>query len=167
MKFAALFSAGAILLSAGAGPAPLQAKTLEELTKEADSEWMIGKWASEDGSAQISYTWRLDKHAVAFTFKMGDRESEGMIIRKPGTEDEVVYGSVDNKGGVSTGRWIEHNGHPTLIMKAVQADGTERKFATEHVKTDADTMTVNLMGVGDDGKPDDSRLHEVIFKRQK
>ncbi|MES2707604.1 MAG: hypothetical protein V4726_13500 [Verrucomicrobiota bacterium] len=164
MKLAVLILAFSVLLPAAS---TLRAKTLEELTRAHGTEWIIGKWAAEDGNAVLSYTWKLDKHAIGFAFKMGDRESEGMIIRKPGTEDEVVYGSADNTGGVSTGRWIEYNGHPTLILKAVQADGTERKFATEHIKTDADTMTVNLLAVGDDGKPDGSRSREIIFKRQK
>lgn len=165
MKTALLLFALSVLPPAAAPFA--RAATLEEITKSCGTEWMIGKWASEGGSAEISYTWRLDKHAIAFTFKMGERESEGMIIRKPGSDDEVVYGSADNKGGVSTGHWIDFNGHPTLIVKAVQADGTERKFATEHIKNDDDTMTINLMGVDDDGKPDTTRSREVVFKRQK
>lgn len=147
--------------------ANLRADTLEELAKASGTEWMIGKWATEDGAASIAYSWKLDKHVIGVTFKMGERESEGMIVRKPGEEDMVVFGSADNAGGTSHGRWIEFNGHPTLVVKATQVDGTEREYATEHIKTDADTMTVNLCAVGDDGKPDTSRSREVIFKRQK
>lgn len=165
MKIALLLLTFCVLAPTAVGTA--RAATLEEIAKSCGTEWMIGKWASEDGNAEISYSWKLDKHAVAFTFKMGERESEGMIIRKPGTEDEVVYGSADNKGGVSTGHWIDFNGHPTLVVKAVQADGSERKFATEHIKNSDDTMTINLMALDDDGKPDTSRSREVIFKRQK
>jgi len=145
----------------------LRAGTLEELAKANGTDWMIGKWATEDGAATIAYTWKLNKHAVGFTFKMGERESEGMMARKPGTENTIVYGSVDNTGGVSQGKWIEFNGHPTLVITATKADGTETKFATEHIKTDADTMTVNLCAVDEDGKPDSSRSREVVFKRQK
>lgn len=164
MKSAILFFAFSLVLSP---ISLLRAETLEELAKASGTEWMIGKWATEDGAASISYTWKLDKHAVGFSFKMGERESEGMMVRKPGTEKTIVYASADNTGGVSTGHWIEFNGHPTLVIKATKADGTETKFATEHIKTDADTMTVNLCALDDDGKPDSSRSREVVFKRQK
>lgn len=164
MKIAFFILAFSSLFSLSAS---LRAGTLEELTKAAGTEWMIGKWATGDGAASITYAWKLDKHVIGVTFKMGERESEGMILRKPGEEDVVIFGSADNAGGASHGRWIEFNGHPTLVVKATQADGTEREYATEHIKTDNDTMTVNLCAVGDDGKPDTSRSREVVFKRQK
>ena len=144
----------------------LRAESLEELVASAGSGWMMGKWTSEDGNISLSYTWKLDKHAVGMTFKMGERESEGMSVLKPGTKD-VMYGSVDNQGTVSSGKWQDYNNNPTLFSTATKQDGTERKMAVEHIKTDADTMTVKLYAVGDDGKPDESKSGSIVFKRAK
>lgn len=163
MKTATLILALFIL-----SPAALtvRADTLAELVASAGTEWMMGKWTSEDGNVSLTYTWKLDKNAVGMTFKMGDRESEGMSVLKPGTE-EVVYGSVDNEGTVSSGKWQEYNDSPTLFTTAIKQDGTERKMAVEHIKTDADTMTVKLYAIGDYGKPDDSKSGSLVFKRAK
>ncbi len=163
MKTAALILA---LLSFIPAHSNVRAESLSEMAASAGVDWIIGKWATEDGNVSIAYTWKLDKNAIGVTFKMGDRESEGLIMHKPGTKD-VLYGAADNKGGMTTGKWIEYNEHPTLISTLIQADGTERKMATEHVKTDDDTMTVKLYAVGDDGKPDASQSRDVVFKRQK
>ena len=143
----------------------LRAETLGEMAASKGTDWMIGKWESEDGNVTINYTWKLDKNAIGFTFKIGDRESEGMFMRKPGT-DQVIYGGADNRGGMSTGHWIEFNGHPTLMVTHTNAEGTERKMASEHIKTDDKTMTVKVYSVGSDGKPDTTQSREVVFKRQ-
>jgi len=154
------------LLSFAPLPALVRAETLAEIAASAGVDWIIGKWATEDGNVAVAYTWKLDKNAIGVTFKTGDREAEGMIMRKPGTKD-VIYGAADNKGGMSAGKWIEYNEHPTLISTHTDADGTEKKMAAEHIKTDDDTMTVKLYAVGDDGKPDPSKSGDVVFKRQK
>jgi hypothetical protein len=144
----------------------VRAETLGEMAAAAGVEWAIGKWATEDGNVSLSYTWRLEKNAIAVAFKMGEREAEGMMMLKPGTKD-VIYGAVDNKGGLTTGKWIDYNGTPTLVTTHTDSDGTERKMAAQHVKTDADTLTVKISAVGADGKPDESQSREVVFKRQK
>ena len=153
------------LFSFSAVAVPLRAETLAEMAAKAGTDWIIGKWASEDGNVTIAYTWKLDKNAVGFTFKLGDRESEGMFMRKPGT-DQVIYSAADNKGGTSTGHWTEFNGNPMLMATHTNAEGNERKMASEYVKTDDKTMTVKLYAVGSDGKPDTSQSREVVFKRQ-
>jgi hypothetical protein len=145
---------------------PVRAESLGEMAASAGVEWAMGKWASEDGNVSLSYTWRLEKHAIAVTFKMGEREAEGMMMLKPGTKD-VIYGAVDNKGGLTTGKWIDFNGVPTLVTTHTDAEGNERKMAAQHIKTDADTLTVKISGVDSDGKPDESQSREVVFKRQK
>jgi hypothetical protein len=99
-------------------------------------------------------------------FKMAGRESEGMSVLKPGT-DEVTYASVDNEGTVSSGNWGELNSNPTLFTTTTKQDGTARKMAIEHIKTDADTMTVKLYAIGADGKPDESQSGSVVFNRSK
>lgn len=162
MKTAALILA---LLSFIPASTILRAETLAEMAAAAGTEWMIGKWTSEDGNVSVAYSWKLDKNVVGVSFKMGDRESEGMIMRKPGS-DEVVYGAADNKGGMAMGKWIEFNGNPTLMSTHTDADGNERKMAAEHIKTDDKTMTVKIYAVGSDGKPDTAQSREVVFKRQ-
>jgi hypothetical protein len=143
----------------------LPAATLGEITRAAGVEWLVGKWTSENGNASFSYTWKLDEHALATTFKMGDHESEGMILVKPGT-DKVIYGGADNKGGMAIGAWSEYNGNPTLIYTHTDAEGTVRKMAVEYLKTDDETLTVKVYGVGQDDQPDPTTGREVIFKRQ-
>lgn len=144
----------------------LRAESLGEMAASAGVEWVIGNWESEDGNISVSYKWKLDKNAIAVVFKAPDREAEGMIARKPGTDD-VIYAAVDNKGGMSTGKWIEYNGNPTLVTTHKDADGGEKKMAAQHIKTDDDTFTVKLSAVGDDGQPDESKSGSVVFKRRK
>lgn len=144
-----------------------RAGTLAELSASSGTGWMIGKWATQDGGATLTYAWKLDKNVIGTSFTMGDRASEGMIVRKPGSEDAVVYGAADNKGGVTTGKWIEFNGQPTLVAKTIKSDGTERSYAVGHGKSGEDRMIVKLYSVGDDGQPDASQSREVIFERQK
>lgn len=146
-------------------PSVLPAATLGEMVRSADLEWMVGKWANEDGNVTFSYTWKLDKHALAVTFKMGEVESEGMILVKPGTDD-IIHGAADNKGGMTVGKWTTLNDNPTLISTHTDAEGNVRKMAVEYVKTDANTITVKLHAVGDDGQPAPAADREVIFKRQ-
>lgn len=144
----------------------LPAATLGEMVSSSDLEWMVGQWASEDGNVSFSHTWKLDKHALAVTFKMGEHASEGMIMVKPGT-DKVIYGAADNKGGMSVGQWTEFNGNPTLISSHTDPEGTVRKMAVEYVHTDDETLTVKIHQVGEDGQPDPAVGHEATFKRQK
>lgn len=154
----------ALLAFAPLAPA-LHAATLGEMTRSAGFEWIIGKWTSAEGNASFSYSWKLDQHAVAVTFKMGDRESEGLILVKPGAS-KVVYGGADNKGGMVIGSWTKFNDHPTLISTRTDADGTERKMAVEYLKTDDETLTVKIYGLGADDQPDVATVREFIFKRQ-
>jgi len=144
----------------------LNAASLGEMTASAGLEWMIGKWASDDGQVAFSHTWKLDKHAVAVSFKMGDREGEGMILVKPGT-DQVIYGAADNRGGMAVGKWITLNGNPTLVSTHTDAEGNERKMAIEYVKTDDETLTIKIHQVDANGEPGSNVEHEAVFKRQK
>ena len=52
------------------------------------------------------------------------------------------------------------------MVTYTNAEGAERKMASEHIKTDDKTMTVKVYSVGSDGKPDTSQSREVVFKRQ-
>jgi hypothetical protein len=90
-----LLLAGLLTLSPLTAPV-LRADTLAEKAKKGGTDWMIGKWATEDGKASISYTWKLGDNVAAVAFKLGDRETEGMILQKPGT-DTVIYTAADNK----------------------------------------------------------------------
>jgi len=154
------------LLALASPASSARAETLGEMAASAGVEWVIGQWASEDGNVSLSYTWKLEKNAIGVAFKMGGREAEGMMMLKPGTKD-VIYGAADNEGGLTSGKWIEFNGNPTLVTTHTAADGTERRMAAQHIRTDDDTLTVKLSGVGDDGKPDDGQSREVVFKRRK
>ena len=162
MKIRALILA---LLACSPLATSLHAASLGEMTRAAGFEWIIGKWATDDGNVAFTYSWKLDQHAVAVTFKMGDRESEGLIMVKPGT-DQVVYGGADNKGGMVIGTWTKTNGNPTLNSTHTDVDGTERKMAVEYIKTDDETLTAKVYVVGQDGQPDPNSVREVIFKRQ-
>jgi hypothetical protein len=127
------------------------------------AEWMIGKWATEDGAVATTYEWRLDKNAVAVTLRIGSQSAEGMFARKPGGDD-VIYGAVDNEGGMSTGKLIDYNGNPTLVVTHVSAEGRESRVALQHIRN-GETMTVKMHGLGPDGLPDPTVKQEVVFKR--
>jgi hypothetical protein len=147
-------------LAVGAGASPLS-----EMPVMVRAEWMIGKWATEDGMVGTSYAWRLNKNAVAVTVRIGSQEAEGLFVRKPGS-DEVMYGAADNEGGLSTGKLIELNGNPTLVVTHVNVEGKESRVALEHIR-EGETMTVKIHGLGADGRPEATVKHEVVFKRQR
>lgn len=144
----------------------LSAETLGDLARQSGQDWMMGKWESVDGRASVSYEWKLEKNAVGMKFKMGERESEGMMMLQPGTE-VVTFTAADNAGGMTTGIWSEHEGHLILTAKHKASEGNEINMAFEHIKTDADTMTVKVYGLTASGAMESTPKFEIVYKRQK
>jgi hypothetical protein len=141
----------------------LPASPLSELVDQAGASWMLGPWASADGQVKLTYEWRLDQQAIAVKFTAGERCAEGMMALKPGT-GEVHYVAVDNSGAVTTGRWIESNGNPTL-QATKHADSGDLTILAEHRKVDEQTMKVTVYRQNDDGNPGEF-LMEAELKRQ-
>lgn len=141
----------------------LAASPLSDLVDQAGATWMLGQWASADGQVKVTYEWHLDQHAIAVKFTAAERSAEGMMALKPGS-GEVHYVAVDNSGAVTTGRWIESNGNPTL-QATRHADSGESKILVEHRKADDQTMKVTIHRQNDDGTPGEF-LMEAELKRQ-
>jgi hypothetical protein len=143
----------------------LSASPLADLIEQNDLGWMIGKWETAGGEASLSYDWRVSKHAIAVTFSAGERQSEGMIALKPGSQ-EANYMAVDSKGGVTSGKWAEHNGNPTLKATMRNAEGDTRGTAVEHIRVDADTMKVVVYKLDSSGEIGE-QVMEAEFIRKK
>lgn len=143
---------------------PLQASPLSDAAEQAGVNWMLGTWSDATGeTVTLTFEWKLEKNAVGLKLKAPDREVEGVSVLKPGTE-EVHYFSVDSKGGVSHGRWFEHDGHPSLRVKYMTAEGEEKSMVVEHIKVDENTMKIKVYK-GED--PDTAESQEFELKRKK
>ena len=156
--------ASLLLLACSTAPLPLQASPLSDLMDQHDLGWMLGSWASTDGNVKLTYEYKLDKNAISIKFAAGDREAEGMTVLKPGTQ-ESVYMAIDNHGGVSKGKWSDYQDHP-LLTTTVTTKDQEIKMATEHIKVNADTMTVKVYRQTESGQPGEM-LVELEMKRSK
>lgn len=154
------------LLSISMACSTLAAESLGDLARSAGQDWMAGKWVSTDGGASLSYEWILDRHAVSMTFKMGSRESSGLLTHTPGTET-VNFTAADNAGGITTGIWSEEGGNLVLKLKHTEAEGKVINMALVHAKTDANTMTVKVYDVTASGALESSAKLEMTYKRQK
>ena len=154
------------LLSISLASSSIAAESLGDLARSSGQDWMAGKWLSADGSASLSYEWILDRHAITMTFKMGSRESSGLLTHTPGTET-VNFTGADNAGGITTGVWSEEGGHLVLKLKHTEAEGKVITMAIEHIKTDANTMTVKVFDVTASGALESSPKLEMIYNRQK
>jgi hypothetical protein len=113
---------------------------------------------------KLVYEYRLEKNIIGVNFKAGDRESEGMIALKPGTQ-ESLYMSVDSQGSVSKGAWKEHEGNP-LLKTTINGQEGEIKIASEHINVDANTMRVKVYKQNDSGDLGEVMV-EVELKRAK
>ena len=152
-----------VLLLAGASlTLPTHASPLSDLVEQQQAAWLLGSWTSADGNVKLCYEYRLEKNIIGVKFKGGDREAEGMIALKPGT-DESVYVAVDNQGAVSKGAWSKHQGNP-LLKTTVTGEQGEMKIASEHIKVDADTMRVKVYKQDESGEPGEL-LIELDLKR--
>ncbi len=156
--------ASILLLACSALTLPSQASPLSDFVDQQDVGWILGAWASTDGNVKLAYEYKLDKHAIGVKFTAGDREAEGMIVLKPGT-DESIYMAIDNKGGISKGSWSEYQGNP-LLKTTIQTEDKEIKMATEHIKVDADTIKIIVHKQTDSGEPGEVMV-ELEMKRAK
>ena len=154
------------LLSISIASSTLAAESLGDLARSSGQDWVAGKWVSSDGAASLTYEWILDRHAVSMSFKMGSRESSGLLTHTPGTET-VNFTAADNAGGITTGVWSEEGGNLVLKLKHTEAEGKVINMALEHIKTDADTMTVKVYEITASGALESSPKLEMIYKRQK
>jgi hypothetical protein len=154
--------ASVVLLASALFAQPIQASPLSDLVEQQQVEWLLGSWTSTDGNVKLSYEYRVEKNIIGVKFKGGDREAEGMIALKPGT-NESVYVAVDNRGAISKGTWSEHDGNP-LLKTTVTGEQGEMKLASEHIKVDADTMRVKVYKQDEAGEPGEL-LIELEMKR--
>jgi hypothetical protein len=132
-----------ILISISLHSLPVLATPLSDQVEAHNMNWLIGgTWKHE--KVTLSYEWRLEKHSISVKLKSADgHEVEGMIVLKPGTDD-IQYGAVDNKGGMTQGSWSEKKGVARLKIKHKEADGTEKRATMEHIKVDDNTLKLVL-----------------------
>jgi hypothetical protein len=156
--------ASALLLATASLTLPTQASPLSDLIEQHQLSWLLGSWATADGQVKLVYEYRLEKNIIGVNFKAGDRESEGMIALKPGTQ-ESLYVSVDSQGSVSKGAWKEHEGNP-LLKTTINGQEGEIKIASEHINVDSNTMRVKVYKQNDSGDLGEVMV-EVELKRAK
>jgi hypothetical protein len=156
------FLAAVLLLAVAPLTLPTHASPLSDLVEQQQAGWLLGSWTSTDGNVKLRYEYRLDQNVIGVKFKGGEREAEGMIALKPGTQ-ESVYVAVDNQGAVSKGEWAKHEGNPLLKTTVMSGQG-EMKLASEHIQVDADTMRVKVYKQDEAGEPGEL-LIELEMKR--
>ncbi len=131
-----------------AAPRTTAKANLGELLTEGDLEWILGDWVDADSGGdnlQLKYAWKFKGQVIGVSFKSADgSKSEGMIVRKPGTE-EVLHYAATNKGGISVGTWEESEGTAILTVKHTKEDGESVDLRIAHSKVDDKTMKVAFL----------------------
>ncbi len=157
MKFARLTT---LFIAYATCAQPLRATPLTDLLEEHHLQWLLGKWVTE--GVHMSYELKLGGHAIGLKVQMADRETEGFIMLKPGTQ-ETVYGAGDNHGGVSQGKWVEQHGHATLKVKHTTSEGQVLGMAIEHYQGDDKSMHLMIYNLDAQGEPTPEG-HEVTLR---
>jgi hypothetical protein len=129
---------------------------------------IIGNWgdrATNGVTIKVTYEWRLDGHAVGIKITSPERNVEGLIARKPNTND-VGYIAIDNQGGGAVGK-VVHKDHKIIVkLSYTDSEGEEGKLALTHEKTDASSMKLVLSNLSDSGEILDTK-REIELVRLK
>jgi hypothetical protein len=142
-------------------------QNLEELVKEANANWMFGKWQAEsdNGTVTIELSWDLEKHVILLHAKTPDMESKGYTAKMPGSED-VVYVSFDNRGSVGKGKWAMENEELVLRVDQKSADRTW-KMAVVFGGSESKGLQVRVHRVEDSGDLETPARIDLKLKKQK
>jgi hypothetical protein len=155
---------------------PLRAKaggstgqeSLKDMVEQQGLAWMVGRWkaAMDDGTEMLlSYLWAVKGHAMVSSFKMGERESLGIIYLDMDAQQGKQI-SVDSRGRVTKATWEAEYGDAICKTKMANEYGEETDVGIAYSKVDDSTISVALYGL-DNGELSDDSWFEINFKKQK
>ena len=132
--------------------APAHADNLGEMLEKIGLGAIIGTWVDADTKGEaitVTYSWRIENHALALSVKSPNGNSEALIGVDPKTGD-AVHMSLDDRGGVSRGKWSEDDGVAILNIVRTSVDGEETKIRITHVIRDNKELVVGMKNVETD-----------------
>ena len=143
-------------------------ESLKDIVEQEGLAWMVGRWkaTTDDGTEMLlSYQWAVKGHAMVSSFKMGERESLGIIYLDLDAQQGKQI-SVDSRGQVTKATWESQYGK--AISKTTMTDeyGQATNVGITYSKVDDSTIKIAIYGL-DNGELSDSSWFEIDFKRQK
>ena len=155
---------------------PLRAKadsssgqeSLKDIVEQQGLAWMVGRWkATTDDGTEIllSYLWAVKGHAMVSSFKMGERESLGIIYLDMDAEQGRQI-SVDSRGQVTKATWEAEYGDAISKTTMINEYGEATDVGVAYSKVDNNTINVALYGL-DNGELSDDSWFEINFKKEK
>ena len=167
MRLRSAFSTIVVTLAIFAAPSVAQEK-LGDLVASGGYDWIIGKWVAttDDGQkAESNFDWALGKCVVLNDLRVGDFQYQGIIMLAPGGGDAVDEGA-DTTGGIWKGSWSPEGDGLVRRVEHTSHEGQVRKGEIVYGKVDADTITIALYGVGENGARNTEPLSKMTYKRQ-
>jgi len=141
---------------------------LGDLVASGGYDWIIGKWVAttDDGQkAQSNFDWALDKCVVLNDLQVGDFKYQGLIMLPPGGGDAFDEGA-DTSGGIWKGSWSPEGDGLVRRVEHTSHDGQVRKGDIVYSKVDADTITIAIYAIGENGARNAEPWNKMTYKRQ-
>jgi hypothetical protein len=153
--------------SRASGSASTGQESLKDMVEQQGLAWMVDRWkaVTDDGTEMLlSYRWAVKGHAMVSSFKMGERESLGIIYLDLDAQQGKQI-SVDSRGQVTKATWESEYGD--AISKTTMTDeyGQATDVGITYSKVDDSTIKVAIFGL-DNGELSDSSWFEINFKKQ-
>ena len=143
-------------------------ESLKDIVEQEGLAWMVGEWkATTDDGTEIllSYLWAVKGNAMISSFKMGERESLGIIYLDLDAQQGKQI-SVDSRGQVTKATWESQYGDAIARTKMTDEYGQSTDVGITYSKVDNSTIKVALYGL-ENGELSDDSWFEIDFKRQK
>jgi hypothetical protein len=143
-------------------------ESLKDMVEQQGLAWMVGRWkaVTDDGTEMLlSYRWAVKGHAMVSSFKMGERESLGIIYLDMDAQQGKQV-SVDSRGRVTKAIWESEYGEAISRTKMTNEYGEATDVGIVYSKVDNTTINVAIHGLDNDELSDDSWF-DIDFKKQK
>jgi len=143
-------------------------ESFKDIVEQQGLAWMVGRWkATTDDGTEIllSYLWAVKGHAMISSFKMGERESLGIIYLDMDAQQGKQI-SVDSRGQVTKATWEAEYGEAIAKTKMTNEYGETTDVGIAYSKVDNNTINVAIYGL-DNGELSDDSWFEINFKKEK
>ncbi|MBL7145831.1 MAG: hypothetical protein ISS76_16455, partial [Phycisphaerae bacterium] len=141
---------------------------LKDIVEQQGLAWMVGRWkATTDDGTEIllSYQWTVKGHAMISSFKMGERESLGIIYLDLDAQQGKQI-SVDSRAQVTKATWEAEYGKAISKTKMTDEYGEATDVGITYSKVDDSTIKVAIYGL-ENGELSDSSSFDIDFKKEK
>ncbi|MBC8469534.1 MAG: hypothetical protein H8D56_08690 [Planctomycetes bacterium] len=143
-------------------------ESLKDIVEQQGLAWMVGRWkATTDDGTEIllSYQWTVKGHAMISSFKMGERESLGIIYLDLDAQQGKQI-SVDSRAQVTKATWEAEYGKAISKTKMTDEYGEATDVGITYSKVDDSTIKVAIYGL-ENGELSDSSSFDIDFKKEK